>query len=51
VVFEGAVWSEDALPANFDLSKSTVISFESDRVRFFDFELMEGCYYHRIKPN
>jgi len=30
------------------MSKSVVISFESDKVRFFDFQATEGGYYDRI---
>jgi len=41
-VYEGKVWESGSLPKGFDLSKSVVISFESDKVRFFDFQATEG---------
>jgi len=47
-VYEGKVWEPQDLPQGFDLSKSAVISFESDKVRFFDFQATEGGYYDRI---
>jgi hypothetical protein len=47
-VYEGKVWESRSLPKGFDLSKSVVISFESDKVRFFDFRATEGGYYDRI---
>jgi hypothetical protein len=47
-VYEGKVWESPSLPKGFDLSKSVVISFESDKVRFFDFQATEGGYYDRI---
>jgi hypothetical protein len=47
VFFEGSVWSPPSLPERFDLSKAVVLSFESDKVRFFDFRSMSGGYYRR----
>jgi hypothetical protein len=44
-VFEGKVWEADALPGNFNLGKSVVISFEGEKIRIFDFQTEEGCYY------
>lgn len=49
VFYEGQVWPQENLPDRFDLSKSIVISFESDKVRFFDFHEMSGGYYERMK--
>ena|ERR1041385_8283145 len=49
IFFEGRIWSLQAIPDRFDLSKAVVISFESDKVRFFDFHSMSGGYYRRIK--
>ena len=46
--FDGKVWEAPSLPKGFDLSKSVVISFEGDKVRFFDFQEMSGGYYERI---
>lgn len=48
VVYEGKVWSAQTLPDGFDLSKAVVVSFESDKIRFFDFQVMSGGYYERI---
>jgi hypothetical protein len=48
IFYEGKVWSSQSLPAGFDLSKAVVISFESGKVRFFDFQAMSGGYYDRI---
>ena len=46
IVFNGKVW-QNGTPNGFDLSKATVVSFEKDRVRFFDFNRMEGGFYRR----
>lgn len=45
--FDGRIWSSQALPDGFDLSKAIVVSFEKDKVRFFDFGKMSGGYYPR----
>jgi hypothetical protein len=47
ILSEGRIWSREDLPEQFDLSKAIVVSFEGDRVRFFDFEKMTGGYYRR----
>jgi hypothetical protein len=47
-VYEGKVWSPQGVPDRFDLSKAVVVSFEGDKIRFFDFQAMAGCYYERI---
>jgi hypothetical protein len=49
VFFQNRVWPKDDLPAGFDLSKSIIISFEGNFVRFFDFEQSTGGYYKREK--
>jgi hypothetical protein len=49
IFFEGRVWSPQDLPDRFDLSKAIVVSFESDKVRFFNFQAMSGGYYERIR--
>ena len=49
VAVAGHIYSAASLPANFDISRSIVISFESDKIRFFDFGKMSGGYYERIK--
>ena len=46
--YEGKVWSTENLPEKFDLSRAVVVSFEKDKVRFFDFQVMSGGYYDRI---
>jgi hypothetical protein len=48
IFYEGKVWTSQSLPDGFDLSKAIVISFESGKVRFFDFLTMSGGYYERI---
>ncbi len=48
IFFEGKIWSTQNLPDRFDLSKSVVVSFETDKVSFFDFQEMSGGYYERI---
>jgi len=47
IFFEGTVWSPQGLPDRFDLSNAVVVSFEGDKVRFFDFRKMFGGYYRR----
>jgi len=42
IYFEGKVLPLATPPDGFDLSRSVVISFERDRVRFFDFVKMSG---------
>jgi hypothetical protein len=49
IFFENRIWSPQSLPDRFDLSNAVVVSFESDKVRFFDFRSMSGGYYRRIK--
>lgn len=47
--YAGKVWSSSqALPDGFDLSRAILVSFEKERVRFFDFEKEYGAYYSRI---
>jgi hypothetical protein len=48
VFFENRVWVPENLPKGFDLSKAVVVSFEGSKIRFFDFQMMSGCYYERI---
>ena len=48
VFFENRVWVPENLPKEFDLSKAVVVSFEGSKIRFFDFQMMSGCYYDRI---
>jgi len=48
IFFESKVWTQQQLPDGFDLSRSVVVSFERDKVRYFDFRKMAGGYYRRI---
>ena len=48
IVYEGKVWSPEALPKRFDLSKAVIVSFEESKIRFFDFQAMSGGYFDRI---
>jgi hypothetical protein len=45
IVFHGQAWQQ--VPEGFDLATAMVVSFEKDRVRFFDFNRMEGGFYRR----
>jgi hypothetical protein len=45
ILFHGQAWKK--VPEGFDLAKAIVVSFEKDRVRFFDFNQMEGGFYRR----
>ena len=45
IVFRGQAWQQ--VPEAFDLAAAMVVSFEKDRVRFFDFNRMEGGFYRR----
>lgn len=51
IFYDGRIWSRQSLPESFDLSKTVVISFETDKVRFFDFRQMDGGYYKRLREN
>ncbi len=49
IFYNGKIWSPLELPDRFDLSKAVVVSFESDKVRFFDFQATAGGYFERIR--
>ena len=49
VFFDNKVWQARDLPKRFDLSRAVIVSFEGDKVRFFDFRDMTGCYYARTR--
>jgi hypothetical protein len=49
IFYQGKIWSSQALPNGFDLAKAIVISFEAEKIRFFDFGEMTGGYYKRLK--
>lgn len=51
IFFEGKICSLQAMPHGFDLSTAIVISFEGNKVRFFDFHKMSGGYYKRSGQN
>ncbi len=46
-VYQNRVWEPGVMTKGFDLAKAIVISFENDRVRFFDFVTMKGGFYRR----
>jgi hypothetical protein len=47
--YGGKIWSlSQTLPDGFDLSRAILVSFEKEKVRFFDFEKEYGAYYSRI---
>jgi len=47
IVFQNKVVDPQKLPADFDLSKSIMISFQVDKAYFFDFNTFIGAYYPR----
>jgi hypothetical protein len=47
--FERKVWAPASLPKGFDMSRSAVVSFEGDKIHFFDFRKMPGGYDERIR--
>ena len=49
IFYANRVWSSQSLPDGFDLSNAVVVSFEDEKVRFFDFQTMSGAYYNRIR--
>jgi hypothetical protein len=51
IFYENKIWSPQGLPNGFDLTRAIVISFEADKIRFFDFGEMTGGYYKRMKPD
>jgi hypothetical protein len=50
VFFEGKVWPPQSLPHGFDKSKSVVVSFEENNIRFYDYAHHQGGYYERQPP-
>jgi hypothetical protein len=51
IFYDGRIWSQESLPDGFDLSKTVVISFETNKIRFFDFRQMDGGYYKRLRED
>jgi len=47
VIFGRQVLEWSRLPADWDLSRAILVSFERDRVRFFDFAKATGGFYPR----
>jgi len=45
--FDNKIWAPTSVQADFELSKAVIVSFEKDKVRFFDFSAMSGGYYRR----
>lgn len=48
IFYKSKVLSTENLPDHFDLSEAVVVSFERDKVRFYDFQKMFGGFYERI---
>ena len=46
IVYKGQTL-QGSTPDRFALSEATIVSFEKDRVRFFDFKHMDGGFYRR----
>jgi hypothetical protein len=47
VFYDNQVWPTAEIPNRFDLSRSVVISFERGKIRYFDFQSGQGCYFDR----
>jgi hypothetical protein len=45
--YDGGVQSLAEVPNHFDLSRSVVVSFEGGKIRYFDFQSGQGCYFDR----
>jgi hypothetical protein len=50
VFYDGKVWPPQSLPHGFDKSKSVVVSFEENNIRFYDYVHNQGGYYERHPP-
>jgi len=50
VFYDGKVWPPQSLPHGFDKSKSVVVSFEENNIRFYDYAHRHGGYYERHPP-
>ena len=51
IFFGGRIWRTQMIPEDFDLSKSVIVSFEGETIRFFDFAETSGGYYRREPAN
>ena len=47
VFFDDKIWPLQSLPHAFDKSKSVVISFEKEHIRFYDYVHKGRCNYER----
>jgi hypothetical protein len=45
--FADTIWLPQKLPEGFDISQPIVVSFETGRIRFFDFSKLSGGFYRR----
>jgi hypothetical protein len=50
VVWHSGVVDVNALPSDFKLSESTIISFGPREIEFFNLDTGFGCFYQRIIP-
>ena len=50
VVFDRCIFDLGSVPEDFDLSKSIVVSFEGERVQYFDFRDRYGGSFVRPLP-
>ncbi len=48
-VLDGEVIAEPTAKKDFKLERSVVVSFEQDKVSFFDFGAGTGGYYERVR--
>ncbi|MGP8250875.1 MAG: hypothetical protein ACLQHF_02510 [Terracidiphilus sp.] len=51
IFFQGQVWPAQSTDGGFDLSKSIIVSFEGEEIRFFNFANSSGGYYKREPAN
>ena len=47
IIFGGRVFATSGLPSNYRLNESVLISFEAEKVVFFDFGTLDGGFYRR----
>jgi hypothetical protein len=51
IVFDGKVWTSESLPHGFDKSKSVVVSFDENKISFYNYIRESGGYYGRGNEN
>jgi hypothetical protein len=49
IIYNNKTYDQSELPNDFKISKAVIVSFEANRVYFYDFNVMEGGYYSRGK--